>query len=502
MSKVYVLVMLVFTGACLCAGVTFSALKLLGSYEEVSWAALGIFCGTCVLYLLIGLWFISHSFEKIDGTKVIIPKMLRRGKLFIVALEFIQFNFILYMIPSRDFWAYIAFFIILTVFFFDFKLTLICSLGNTVSLVISWFVRADEILPVKDELFVSDFVLRIVAVALSMAALNIITLLADKILINAKKAEIEANNERVENVLGKVTILAQKLGESSNSLSEVAQNQSATTEELAATSESLLRSNNIMLKQSETGMENLRELGMCNEEMNDKMSTVDDISQKLLDESTSSEARLNELMTINEQVMQSTESTSGVAKKLLSGIGKVGIALNVIDDISFSTNILALNASIEAARAGEAGRGFAVVANEVGDLAKNTQNSLSEVQKVIQEIQDDVKEMVNIVNENTEKLAKQNDSFNETFEGVKNMIVILKQSLDAIGAINEIHHKQKNVIEQTNKINENISSAIESENHDFHGIASTMENNATEISKMAVQVDVLRNMIVELEELL
>lgn len=501
-GKVFKLVMLIITGSCLCAGVTFSLLKLCGFYPDVSWIGLGIFLLTCAAYMITGIWFVKHAYRSVDGQKVLLPEMIRNGKIFIVVILLIQFNFISYLIPTREFWAFFFYFLILTAFFFDFKMTVITEAGIVVSVLVSSIIKSDVILPYNDEAFISELIIRIICVVLSSGAIGLVTYLAERFLINAKKEELEANNERVQNVLNKVTSLAEKLGTASVALSDISQNESASTEELAATSENLLVNNDTMLDKATSSRENLQELGGCSEEMNQKMDFVDNISKNLLNETTKNEEWLNHLMEISEQVMQSTKSTKEVAEKLLNGVGEIGITLNVINEISSSTNLLALNASIEAARAGEAGRGFAVVAGEVGNLAQNTQESLNDVQEVVQRIQDDVTEMSTFVNDNTEKMIHQNEALKKMFDGIGGMITILKESLHAIDEIHGIHNKQEDVINRTRTINGEISQAIESENQEFRNIAAMIDGNAQEITDMAGQVMMIKGMVEELEELL
>ena len=91
------------------------------------------------------------------------------------------------------------------------------------------------------------------------------------------------------------------------------------------------------------------------------------------------------------ETMQHVATSSASMYELMGRLDErsreISKVVTVIQEISKSTNLLALNASIEAARAGEHGRGFAVVAGEVRRLAEHTQSAAEEIAGMVGSIQ-------------------------------------------------------------------------------------------------------------------
>ena len=464
LSTVFKWGLIILVCACMCATVMFNTEKMFGLYPAVPWLAtigLGIMD---VIFFITAIVIIRTSFDK-EG--YLLEGRLKVGKIFSVVILVLQWNYLLYMLPSRTFWGFLFFFLILIAFFLDIKLLLAGGLACMVSLFIGWFIKGTDLLPVKDELFLADIIMCLVALVLSLTGLIIFIFFVAHFLVNAKKDELEKNNEHVTNVLATVRELSDKLHTAGVALSQISGNESASAQELAATSEQLAVGSNLLSSKTDESMLNLGELNKWEDVVAENVEKVEDTSKNLLDKSKQNEELLNDLSLINSEVSQSMDTTISITEKLSEAVKQIGVTLNLINDISSSTNLLALNASIEAARAGEAGKGFAVVATEVGNLANNTQESLKDVQAVTERIQQNVVDITAQVEENFTKLRKQNEFFANVFDGMKDMTNLLNVSVDAVKAMGDAHREQSEVIKNTVLINQDIAESIRNENEQF-----------------------------------
>ena len=107
-----------------------------------------------------------------------------------------------------------------------------------------------------------------------------------------------------------------------------------------------------------------------------------------------------------DNIRDQIQETSKRIKRLGESSQEIGAIVELINDISEQTNILALNASIQAASAGEAGRGFAVVADEVQRLAERTSGATKRIEGLVSTIQSDTNEAVSSMEETTSEVVQ------------------------------------------------------------------------------------------------
>lgn len=498
LNKVYVLVLLIVPGACNGASLAYTFSKFMGWLPTVSWTALIIFDITCLLYLGIAIFFIKTGMH--DG--YVPENKWKAAKTFLVLILFIQFNFIIYLIPASDFWGFAFLFVVLTSLFLDYKMVAVTSICIGGSIIASWFLYGSVHLPARDSLFPVNLLDRIVCISLSLSIIVLLTYLINKFLVNAKKDEMNRNIEKVNRVLSEVQSLSESLSAAGESLSQVSESESVSAEKLASTSEHLVDSSNQLNIKTEESMANLNELSHWENIVADNVSKVEDTSKNLLQTSRENEKLLGELHTINGEVSESMKITTDIAQKLDDAVQEIGVTLNLISDISSSTNLLALNASIEAARAGDAGKGFAVVATEVGNLASSTQESLKVVQEVIERVQQNVQDITTQIEENATKLNTQNEYFANVFKCMENMTGLLKISVDAVDTMGDAHSKQAEVIKKTVSINREIAESFQNANEQFLFINDMAENNANDTTEVATQASTINDMVDKMAKLL
>ncbi len=107
--------------------------------------------------------------------------------------------------------------------------------------------------------------------------------------------------------------------------------------------------------------------------------------------------------------------------RITEGSAEITRVTDVINDIAFQINLLALNAGVEAARAGDAGRGFSVVASEVRLLAQRAGEAAKEISQVLGESDAAVTEGVaNVANAKT------------ALDGIAASVVRISESVDEV----------------------------------------------------------------------
>jgi len=170
---------------------------------------------------------------------------------------------------------------------------------------------------------------------------------------------------------------------------------------------------------------------------------------------------------------ETVERTTQAMNDMAEGSRKIVEMMDLINEITFQTNLLSINAAVEAARAGEQGRGFAVVANEVRNLAKRSSDASKDIQSLVR----DIMEQVNTGKEWVGQLEN----------GFKEIIQTIKQVSDALSEISLATQESSRGIEQ-------IGQGVEE-------LSDVTEHNATLVDELASATEQLNEKAAQLQHM-
>ncbi len=189
-----------------------------------------------------------------------------------------------------------------------------------------------------------------------------------------------------------------------------------------------------------------------------------------------------------EHIREQIQETSKRIKRLGESSLEISEIVELINDLTDQTNILALNAAIQAAMAGDAGRGFAVVADEVQRLAERSTDATKQIEALVKTIQSDTNEAIASMERSTsevvsgtklaktagETLTKVESVSNELNDLSHNISVAASQQSNAANNISETMNVIQDLTTQTAAGTSETSASISNLADLAHGLRSSV----------------------------
>lgn len=194
------------------------------------------------------------------------------------------------------------------------------------------------------------------------------------------------------------------------------------------------------------------------------VATVTEILEKTNKNATNAKLANSKAEEAGNRINESNEHM----EKMIKAISKINEASNqisniikTIEDISFQTNILALNASIEAARAGDAGKGFAVVANEIGKLASDSAKATKDITNLIEYSINSVKSGTEIADITAKTLISVINTAKEVSDLVEQISIASDEQSYSISQITQGIEQISNVVQMNSSTSQESAASSE-----------------------------------------
>jgi twitching motility protein PilJ len=179
----------------------------------------------------------------------------------------------------------------------------------------------------------------------------------------------------------------------------------------------------------------VEELTVSMKQVSNNAEASAEAARRALDAAEQGNRAVRDTLDGMQRIRSSVQATARKIKSLGDRSLEISEIINVINDITEQTNLLALNAAIEAARAGEAGRGFAVVADEVRKLAEHSRTATKDIAALIKAIQAETNEAVVVMEEGTKEVEAGTGLADQAGKALEAISSVVRQSAELVQEI-------------------------------------------------------------------
>ncbi|RXZ82478.1 methyl-accepting chemotaxis protein [Paenibacillaceae bacterium] len=289
-------------------------------------------------------------------------------------------------------------------------------------------------------------------------------------------------------------------GHSSAASSEVGQLRSAAEQaagllmEITERVDAISKNTDVQAELSMAMYDTIKEIADISSATQDRTSSAKADADHMLSAMTSSSATIQSLSTAMNRLAADGRETTVIVKKLEEHADKIGQIIDVVDDISSRTHLLALNASIEAAHAGEHGQGFQIVAIEIRKLANHTTLEVKNIGTIIQAIQTDLGVAVARMELQAQSTQAESAKTDESIEQLHQISDAVGRTVQAVNSIAEMMHAQSEKMETILSGSEQVASTAGDNALKLSGIASSVQEQNAMVEEVAAASHELENM--------
>lgn len=275
---------------------------------------------------------------------------------------------------------------------------------------------------------------------------------------NDKKLKtMEQDKEQISNMMNQLMAASKQLATSIGIVSEKMNILEASTNHTMASMQEVQEVTQGTTDTAESiqlQLEKTNQIQNTIEQVKNRSSVMTEALEDTRAELNSSRENIDTLIDRTKISNDANENVSKELEELNTYTVQMHSIIELIDNITTQTSLLALNASIEAARAGEAGRGFSVVASEISNLATQTQDATVDITTLIENISKELEEVIRVIAQMIENAKEQNKAASNT---AKSFSAIA----DKTTMVYEEAAQMKSIVAELTNANNIIASGIE-----------------------------------------